>query len=776
MFSFVFQNKLYLFGLFAALIPLIIHLSRSRRTKKMRFSTTRFFTEQFLRSYRMSRLKELLLLATRMALFALFAMALARPFVTTSGGNSALGATGSGPRTAILVLDNSASMGYTEDGVSLFKRAQDAASTVLRNLSSHDFASVVLAGRRDAGPEVLFPEPTDRLDEVRSAIDRARVSGLGTDLNAAVERAEELAVSSRAAGRGVTIYVFSDLQKSGWTSADDSTTRSDRSDAYVFVGVRPRKPVANRAVTAVRYAATRPRVGVPFPVRPLLSLAGDAGQDVNVRLYVDREKVAEQKVERLPGGRWAAPRFYHTFKGPGWHGGYVEVDEDNLSADNRRYFAIEVPESTETVPVLAVNGAPSDVPHQDELFFLRLALTAAPEGQRSPFQLTAIGPPAVAGTDLGKYPLVILANVERLTEGAVEKLEDYVAGGGKLLVFLGDKVNVAFYNDKLAGANRRNGGLLPARLKWPDPSKVGQPAPAGFISEMNYEHRALAAFQEPKLGTLLGPSLTFKALRAEAPAAAVLMKTSKGVPLLSEKTFGKGRVLLFTSTCDRDWTDFPVRPAFLLWSRFVAEYLTQAPLSLQAGYRTGDTVRLTAPSRDDKGPLYVKTPDGKRIAATRSADEEGIYTFVDTAQAGLYTVLKSDQETRLGLFAVNLENYESDLSYLDSGEGDSAERRAAVVDELKKRMGRPPLVSYVDDVKQLGGANGAGGAFKLWDAVLVVVLLIGLFEPWLANQISVRLYGKPRAAPSITAPGEARGARTPDLGAAEPQMAEGATR
>ena len=42
-------------GLLAALIPLVIHLSRSRRTKKMRFSTTRFFTDQFLRSYRMSR-------------------------------------------------------------------------------------------------------------------------------------------------------------------------------------------------------------------------------------------------------------------------------------------------------------------------------------------------------------------------------------------------------------------------------------------------------------------------------------------------------------------------------------------------------------------------------------------------------------------------------------------------------------------------------------------------------------------------------------------------
>ena len=48
--NFEFRNEVYLIGLLAALIPLIIHLSRSRRTKKIRFSTTRFFTNQFKRS------------------------------------------------------------------------------------------------------------------------------------------------------------------------------------------------------------------------------------------------------------------------------------------------------------------------------------------------------------------------------------------------------------------------------------------------------------------------------------------------------------------------------------------------------------------------------------------------------------------------------------------------------------------------------------------------------------------------------------------------------
>src|SRR6266542_911883 len=89
--SFSVLNPWWAFGALAAAIPLVIHLSRSRRTKKMRFSTTRFFTDQFLRSYRMSRLKELLLLACRMALFAFLAIALARPLVLPKGQSAFLG-------------------------------------------------------------------------------------------------------------------------------------------------------------------------------------------------------------------------------------------------------------------------------------------------------------------------------------------------------------------------------------------------------------------------------------------------------------------------------------------------------------------------------------------------------------------------------------------------------------------------------------------------------------------------------------------------------------
>jgi hypothetical protein len=733
-----FLSPLFLIGLLSAAIPLLIHLSRSRRTKKMRFSTTRFFTDQFLRSYRMSRLKELLLLACRMALCGLLATALARPLLMPKGTAFLRG----GSRSVVLVIDNSASMAYTENGVALFERARSAARDVLDTLRPGDTASIVLAGRRAGGPEVLFPEPTAELADVLHALHALAVAPLGTDLTAAVARAESIAQTGSATSKEV--YVFSDLQDSGWELPDEDTVASAASDVlFFFVQTRPEKPV-NVGVTAVQYAAARPMIGVPFAIRPHLKVQGDLARPLDVSLFIDGQKVGERRVDKLPDGRWPAPRFHYTFAGGGWHHGYVEVQDDALTLDNRRYFALEV---LDQVRVVAVNGAPSQVPRLDGLFFLRAALMAGAEDTK-PIQVDAIGSAALAASDLGKTPLVILANVESLAAPAVEKLEAFVDRGGSLLIFLGDKVNAAFYNDNLAAPNRLHGGLLPARLL----NVLGNPAGTGEVAtggEADPDHPALAAFQDAKFANLA--AVHYKALwNVDPGASAVLMRAGTGAPLLCEKAFGKGRVVLFTSTCDRDWTDFPVRPAYLPWLHRLVAYLAQEPLGRQTFHATGDAVPLPVSSAEGLPRLTVKKPDGALAHATATDDPARPLVFTDTVQPGIYSVFALERKEAAQLFAVNLDGYESDLKYLDdvfAEQAESADSRDAQVEAgFKKLLPGRPLVTYIADPSRVGDiALGASRGVKLWDYVLLIVLLIAVLEPWLANRISLRHYTRPAA-------------------------------
>jgi uncharacterized membrane protein len=748
---FTFLSPLFLIGLLSAAIPLIIHLSRSRRTRKMRFSTTRFFTDQFLRSYRMSRLKELLLLACRMALCGLFAMALARPLILPRGQSFLAGQS----RSVVLVLDNSASMGYTEDGVSLFDRARTTAREVIDSLRPGDTASIVLAGRRQAGPEVLFPQPTPELGDVHQALASLKVSSLGTDLAGAVARAEAIVQASSAQSKEV--YVLSDLQKSGWETDPSADKPPSSGDVlYFLVRIRPREP-ENVAITAVQYAAARPMVGVPFALRPHVRVQGASNQSCLVQLYIDGQKVNERRLDELQSGRWSVPRFNHTFATGGWHSGYVEVQDQTLAADNRRYFAFEVLDS---IKLLAVNGAPSPVPRLDELFFLKTALTAGAEGKSS-IVVDVTSPTELAAQDLAGYPLVILANVDALPPAAVEKLEAFVDQGGSLLVFLGDKINADFYNQTFAAPTRLHEGLLPGKLLKVE-GDPGREKNLPFVGDVDHGHPALAAFEDPTFASLAG--VQFKALwKVEPGTAAVLMRTNTGLPLLCEKGFGKGRVILFTSTCDRDWTNFPVRPAFLPWVYRLVGYLAQEPLGRQAFYATGDHIPIPVSAAHGLGQILVKQPDGTIRYATASDDPAQPLEFTDTTQPGVYTVYTPDRNEPDQLFVANLESHESDLTYLDDELADREDagayptREARIEAGFKEMLPGRPLLYYVPDAATVvDTALGARRGFKLWDILLVVVLGIALFEPWFANRISLRHYGRPQLRPEASAPRSGR--------------------
>ena len=783
-----FLSPVFLAGLAAAVIPLLIHLSRSRRRRRMAFSTTRFFTDQFVRSYRMSRLKELLLLAARMALFACFAFALARPLFLPEGRSYL-----TGRRSVVLVVDNSASMGYTEDGARMIERAKAAAGKVLDGLREGDTASIVLAGRRAEGPEILFPEPTPELGDVRQALDQVDATALGTDLTAALGRAEEVARESTARSR--EIYVLSDLQDSGWElrEEDDASRNSDL--AYFLVRLRP-EAVANLSVTAIQYAAARPTVGIPFSIRPHIRNAGEAAAAADVALFVDDEKVGEKRLDELQAGRWGVTRFHHAFATGGWHSGYIEISpasqgsSDGLAEDNRRYFAFEVLDS---IRVLAVNGSPSNVKRMDELFFLRTALTASPEGQGS-VQLDEITPAQLRDTNLAAYPLVLMANVPSAPLPAVEKLEAFVDRGGALFVFLGDKINPAFYNEHFAGATRLHGGLLPGRLEAVEGNPEGDdeagPRFRGggsgrFIAGIDFAHPALVAFEDPDFANL--PGVTFRALWGlePAPESVVLARTNTGAPVLCEKTFGKGRVLLFTSTCDRDWTSFPVRPAFLPWIHRLVAYLAQKPLARAGFYATGEHIPLRVSASEGITPIVVKQPGGTVVPArTRGPapgpDPDTPLVFTATAQAGVYTILQTGQTRSPQLFVANVEAYESDLTYLDdvlggdADDGEGAARIARIEAGFKELLPGRPLINYVDAPEKLAEASlTARRGIRLWDAFLIAVLVLALLEPWLANRISLRHYARPKAAPESGIAGAARGAPTrPTLVARPEPLAE----
>src|SRR5918996_2627020 len=116
-----FLSPLFLVGAAAAAIPIALHLFFRRTEPVIEFAAMRYLRQAPVEHSRRRRLRELLLLALRVAALCLLAMAFARPFVAQSA--AAL----SGPVTMVLV-DTSASM--TAPGQ--FDRAKRAAADAIR--------------------------------------------------------------------------------------------------------------------------------------------------------------------------------------------------------------------------------------------------------------------------------------------------------------------------------------------------------------------------------------------------------------------------------------------------------------------------------------------------------------------------------------------------------------------------------------------------------------------------------------------------------------------
>ncbi len=726
----MFAAPLFLLGLAAAAIPLVLHLRRARHVRRITFSHTRFFDEAFIRSARRARIQDRLLMLLRMALICLFATALARPLLSVPG----LGGLTGDRRTVAVILDDSASMSVvTERGV-LLDRARDAALAALRDLSTTrgDRATLVLAGDRASGAQVLFDPPTTDLDGVRQAIRGTTPTGLATDLDAAV--AAGRAALGQASGRR-DIVVVSDLQASAF--APGAFEKADPSIGVCFVSVRPTETegAGNVSIDAIRFGAARPMRAIPYTFRILITNHGTAPVQRAVQFVIGDEILARRE-ETIEPGRSAIVRFVHRFAEPGWFAGRVGFDpagqdgRDVQPADDERHFVVHVGAPLE---VLAINGAPSRIPRHDELFFLRAALAAGEDGvgrpivdQIAPTELTT----ELTTERLEKRPVVVLANVADLEPAQVALLERHVDDGGGLLIALGDRADAERYN-QWVGDHRLHGGLLPARLG-------GRVAVESFVASIDSEHPVMAPFADGRLGYLSSVRVRERfdlVLRQGHDPEGVMMRDSDGRPLLVERRFGKGRVLLFATTVDRDWSDFPLQPAFVPTVYRLLTYLAGSGAGRADFAHTGQIVTL-ATSIHGAAAHRVVCPDGTVLFPEPPSDPSQRGMVVSTTEiSGVYRVERVDAAggSLVQLFCTNTPRRESRLDDADEA-------------TLREHVGDSNLV-FIDDGTDIGAAMQTARTGRgLWEQLLIVALLVCLIEPWWANRLTARRGNAPKVA------------------------------
>ncbi len=677
-------------GAALAAVPLLIHLLNRQRFKPLPWAAMRFVEAAWRKTRRRARLENLLLLLLRMAAIALLALAISRPFV---GARSALSGMTESRRDLALILDASYSTGWRDGVRSVFEREIERARGLLSALDSKrgDRARLVLATRT---PRLLSwrtpDEALDLLDTLSAPSDEP------LDLAAALAEvrahAEEL---SHGEGVGsLEIHLLTDMQRSTFAAdiraADqpraakpggDSTPRLfEELDLLKGLGLRlwvddlgPAEAFPpNLAVTelAPQTRVLGPDQPVDIAVR-VDNFGANTKSSVHVVLEVDGERRPQRSLE-VPGRGFARFVASETFRERGPHRVRALLESDGLGVDDTRAAIVVVPPA---VRVLLVDGAPSLDIARDEVGFLAAVLepTRGDDSlgpQAAPFEVRTVDPARLAETDLdlGVSDVIWLANVENLLPKAIERLEARVGAGGALIVSLGDRADPQAYSARLFRADGT--GLLPAELL--SRSLVARDERYWRIQDFEATHPVLAFFADERWKPLF-TEVPFYGFFETRPLndARVLARfdDSAKSPALVERAFDRGRVFLWTSTIDADWTRMPESPRTLV--PFVHELVRYAGATADSDPNLAVSSPYSA--RVDTFPrkLALLSPDGTRRPIVGDAQPIGpgvwlLPTLSTTEHAGLYEI---EVEGRANLpFAVALDTRESDLARLSAAE------------------------------------------------------------------------------------------------------------
>lgn len=511
-------------GLACAAGPLVIHLLNRRRFRTLHWAAMEFLREAMQRSRRIMEIRDLALLLLRTLAVLLFGFALARPFISSdsttmwtvvfpavlaavlcgivatalwthrparfgalAGAVLLLVVAGGGvarevsrakqsdhalmesgqPVHAVLLVDNSLSMGYQAFAGNLLDAARQRAAEFVERLPSGSRVSIIPL----CGSEKPFDIDAHRTkDDALEALARIEVVDRSTTVQRAMNEAQKAA--DQLPEMPARFVFFTDQQARNWQGF--AAPRDDAAPLDMqLVEVKPESS-ENTWVADVRITDGLADVETPATILVELGYAGlRQRRTVQVDLKIDDVSVASKSVDLEAGEGARQIAFQHVFNTyrpePG-RPAYVSIQAvitpDKLTADDERHLVAPV---VAALPVVFVDEVAERLEDPitstfGETKVLRRLLAPVTSRQNAARNLVAVRHLTIGELDrasLEDARLVVMAGLES-PQQAPPVLREFVEQGGQLVIAAGGEFDPAQWNDAawLDGA-----GILPLPLK-----------------------------------------------------------------------------------------------------------------------------------------------------------------------------------------------------------------------------------------------------------------------------------------------------------------------
>ena len=627
-------------------VPIFVHLFKPRRMRATPFSSLRWLKQTKQRLSRRVEWHQWLLFLLRAGCILLLVVALAKPLLGLGGRRAGV--------DRILILDVGRDMAYQVPGQSTpLDRARAAALRVVEKSQPGDRIGLVVAGPR-ARLQAPLTADTSTLQTALRLVEAQAGEG-------AIDQCLPLLRSLAAAG--------GDREREWWFFTANGQTAWRHSAIHDYLA----RTTTNPRIQVID-------VGPAAASNGWISDAGLISLDTGDHLLrVESSGVGEmrgQRTLRLTGIAGLADETQPIQLTPGQitrvdfilprhlnlQGQVAEIrlePPDALPGDDHYFLNLDVSWALRTLIVQP------EMPREDDLgpgLFAFEGLSSLKEKKNRAIQTRVRSAKNVAANDLEQADLIILAGAPYLTDSALETLEQRVRAGAGLVLFLGRTLNVNYYNEKLHKTLQPGEGLLPMPLpKGKDQIRAGDP---GALSQVLWTHPILSGLNDPSLSDLSSSRFHFYwNLTPPGKDDLVLARFDDATPALIERPFGAGRVLIFNTTANDEWTDLPRRRAFVPLLDRVTGYLASGGLRRQS--TVGDS--LTLPGFQSGNALKVLDPGGNPVPFRLQAGGPPSLLHVDElAQMGIYRVERTEPNPLSFRLAVNVPRGRSAMRTMDN--------------------------------------------------------------------------------------------------------------
>ena len=448
-----FKHPEILYFLFLLIVPILVHLFQLRRFKTSYFTNVKFLKELAVQTRKSSKIKKRLLLATRLLLLACVILAFAQPYFEAKDSKKA-------SNEMYIILDNSFSMQAKGKKGELLKRA---VQELLENTPENTQFSLLTNTENFWNTDIKSS---------KSALQNLKYSATPFELSSIMAK-----VKAHKSAHKKDIVIITDAV--GLAEKDIKNIDSEEKPYFIIPEAEQKNNVAIDSVFINQTLENFYEIGIN------LSAYGDDFKPISMALYNQNKLIAKTIINFDKNKK----EINFTIPKEAFHG-YVTIDDNGLTYDNKLYFSISKAKKTNIISI----GEP------EKSNFLSRIYTAA-EFNYHNYTISSLD-----YNSLEEQNTIILNELVEVPQALQTTLKAFVAKGGNLAVIPSEKTSVSNLNSFLGNFGKIQFRNLENKSK--------------LITKINFDHplfsgvfeNKITNFQYPKTNNSFGISTSYPAV------------------------------------------------------------------------------------------------------------------------------------------------------------------------------------------------------------------------------------------------------------------------